>query len=259
MCNADKRHRGVHGPYPGLQWQRASFPHTGAQSRTWENRKLFHPCTHARRAGASSQPWASHRGTAVVSNKNSVMEVCLWKHQIQKRKAMQNTLSFLQGIFSILQGILSQVRNGKLQRHWKHSGRLSVIKCSFSTVTPKNCILYVPASNKKVLKTRVMLSLGMKIAAFISIADIINFPFPSAATLADYSQWRHKVILLLCVSPCQISLLLILGGFHHTHIFHTGGGCVSEKAPMPVSFHLLSLSLCLKPRLTISQLYPDYS
>lgn len=106
---------------------------------------------------------------------------------------------------------------------------------------------------------RVIISLGVKIAAFISVADIINFPFPSAATLADYPQWHHKVILLLCVSPCQISLLLILGGFHQTNIFHTGDGCVSAKAHMRASCHLLSLTLCLNPRLTISQLYPDYS
>lgn len=152
------------------------------------------------------------------------------------------------------------MRNGKLLRHWKHSGRLSVINCSFSTVTPKNYILYVPASNKKDLKTRMMLSFDMKIAAFINVADVNNFPFPYAATLADCaSRWRHWAILLLCLLPCQISRLLILGGFHQTNIFHTGGGCVSAKACMPASCHLLSTSLCLSPRLTIPQLYPDYS
>lgn len=47
------------------------------------------------------------------------------------------------------------------------------------------------------------------------------------------------------------------GSLHQTNVFHTGGGCA--KVHVPISCNPLSPSLCLKPWLTIPQLYPDYS
>lgn len=142
------------------------------------------------------------------------------------------------------------MRNGKLQRHWKHSARLDVIKPRLSTITPKHCSphsAFCVQVREKDLKTRTMLSVGIKITGFIGIADVNNFSIPTCGNPGRLCSLSSVIESFAALSPALLNRP-ITASWWLTSDLHLPCGrwvCKSAKVHMPVSCNLLSPSLCL--------------